>query len=118
MSKESLYGLDSRLLFRETFNSFDDIAKINKGATTSLNLAKGVATFNGTTSKSSYPGKLFNPAGNWSIRIRLYPTSFVNQASPASYIAAIQYGDSRVRMGFNIGSDGTSNAGYIYAIYS
>ncbi len=54
MTKESLIGIDSKLIFRETFNSEIDTRK-NGGALTDVNFSDGKGTFNGTSSFIEYP---------------------------------------------------------------
>lgn len=49
MAKESLYGIERRLVFRETFESEESVRR-NGGVPTGVNFSNGSANFNGTTS--------------------------------------------------------------------
>jgi hypothetical protein len=63
--KESLSSIDNRVIFRETFNSFDDISK-NGGTPTNITLNNGVLISQSlSTSRILYP---FNTRGVCSIR--------------------------------------------------
>jgi hypothetical protein len=65
--KESLRSLDNRVIFRETFNSFYDIAK-NGGTQTAVTISNGTGSFNGSTSKIIYGNDL--GAATCSIRVK------------------------------------------------
>ena len=68
MSKESKYSQDSRLVFRETFNSYDDVVRNGATNITNVTLNNGIASFNGNTSNLVYFGKL--QAGVVTLRIK------------------------------------------------
>jgi len=67
MVKESLSGIDKRLIFRETFNDEASV-RANGGTPTAVTFSNGVGSFNGTTSFISYPRRFKNEI--YSIRIR------------------------------------------------
>jgi len=54
--KESNRNLDTRCVFRETFNSEYAVAN-NGGTNTDVSLSNGIGTFNGSTSKILYKSK-------------------------------------------------------------
>lgn len=64
--KESLSSVDNRVVFRQTFNSFESISDKN-GTAVSVSINNGVATFDGTNSYISYAP---NASGVVSVRIK------------------------------------------------
>lgn len=81
MGKESLYSKDSRLVFRETFSSFEDIAN-KKGvvstAGSTVLLSGGIVTFPSGGGNIYYDRTLAElPSGNeaWTVRIKAKPTT-------------------------------------------
>lgn len=81
MGKESLYSKDSRLVFRETFKSFEDIAN-KKGvvstAGSTVLLSGGIVTFPSGGGNIYYDRTLAElPSGNeaWTVRIKAKPTT-------------------------------------------
>jgi len=71
MAKESLKSVDSRVIFRSTFNSFDDVAK-DGGVLTNATINNGVLTFNGTTSNLYYTPEIITVG---TVRMKIKTTS-------------------------------------------
>ena len=72
---------DKHLIFRETFSSEQEVRK-NGGVPTDVTFDRGVATFNGTTSKLKLPKYINNFLGEnvFSVRIRIKLNTQVNYA--------------------------------------
>lgn len=84
--KESKYGVDKRLVFRETFSDEDSVRK-NGGVPTNVVFENGVGKFNGTSSNILYNKPI---KSNVSIRIRLNyisnpTTSYIYSSAATSY---------------------------------
>ena len=95
MTKESLRGIDSRLVFRETFNSESDTIN-NGGTSTAVDFSEGIGTFNGIDSFITYSSILNN---TYSFRIKL--NSLDSNPGVAQYIIDFRNNDG-------------SGTGYIY----
>lgn len=69
MPKESLKSQYPNLIFRETFDSEQDVMN-NGGTPTAVTFANGIGTFNGSSSRIIYSHK-FPKTNSWSIRARV-----------------------------------------------
>jgi len=77
LAKEALYNTNRNIIFKETFNSENDVRR-NRGVPVNVDFSDGVGSFNGT---SSYIRYLFNNIkfNNFSIRIKIKSKEAVNK---------------------------------------
>jgi len=87
MAKESLQSLDKNLIFRETFNSFSDIAKNGGVISGNPTLSNGVIALDGTEDFLTYNKILDSLKGSTigSIRIKLKLTNVTNTQEIISF---------------------------------
>jgi len=67
--RQSQSSVDSRIIFKETFNSEESVRR-NGGVPTDMTVENGKGVFNGTSSKILYPDFNHLHLGNFSIRIK------------------------------------------------
>ncbi|HMA59519.1 MAG TPA: LamG-like jellyroll fold domain-containing protein [Halanaerobiales bacterium] len=114
--KESLYHIDNRCVFRETFNDEFTVRK-NGRVSTNVSFKNGIANFNGVSSRIVCNGILLN--GTYSIRIKVKDITLSNQYlcdfrlnSGTGYIHLLQNGN------FDMSSGTTYSNGSLSSTYS
>ncbi len=107
--KEALYPIvGSNVVFKETFNSLNDIDR-NGGTPTDVSVSNGVGTFNGTTSyidtNNTFEGKF---RSSFSIELKVRPSD----GQPSSDGHIISYFISTARCLVKLNTDGTISFSY------
>ena len=108
MTKESLSGIDKRLIFRETFNS-EQSTRDNGGTPANVDFSNGVGIFNGTSSEIDY--RIKNIGKVYSARVRLTMKSLqasgILGTSGSDYILFFDSGTNKLYL------NGAGNAKYV-----
>lgn len=108
--KESLKGIDRNLVFRETFNSEQDVIR-NGGVPVDVGFSEGIGSFNGTTSNIKKPA--INIGREFSIRIK----ASLGSLTDAYLFSGGLNGAASYQDGFYLGISSASKPVFVSKIY-